>query len=191
MLFTENKRGIVVGATAALEMTGEGGKGLVVEKTSAGVGVLVETGTGSDVPTKLVSVTFRENKLGSGTDGIGGIEVRRNRQVLVQGCTFVQNQRSVTLNAQSTADANLFLNVKLSGNDFSGALPAPGQGAAVCGSKFAIAGTEIHLEPLANTFPVAAACSAVAPAFGCTDGVDVGYDASSTAPTLVCPAGGT
>jgi hypothetical protein len=190
VVFTENKRGVVVGATAALEMTGEGGTGLVIEKTSAGVGVLVETGTGSDVPTKLVDVTFRENKLGSGADGIGAVEVRRNRQVLVQGCTFVQNQQSVTLNAQSTPSANLFLNVKLSGNDFTNALPAPGQGAAVCGSEFAIAGTKIQLEPLVNTFPVTGAvCGNITPAFGCTDGVDVGYDVSNTAPVLVCPGG--
>jgi hypothetical protein len=186
VMVTGNTFGVKVGATASLELTGEGSVGLVVEKTSAGAGVLVEKGAGSDALTKVAGVYFRENTSGGGPDGAGAVEVRQSRQVLIEGCTFEKNQQSVTLNAESTSNTNLFLGVTISGNDFSAALPSPGQGAAVCGSEFAVAGTKIQLKPTANTFPSVAVCTAIVPAFGCTGGFDVGYDAPNTVPSLDC-----
>jgi hypothetical protein len=184
---TENARGVLVGGTAGLEMTGEGGSGLVVEKTSAGAGLLIDAGDTS-LPVAIKGVVFRANMVAGGPDGAGAVDVRRNRQVLLEGCAFEKNQQSITLNAQNTNSANIFLNVRISGNNFSNALPSQGQGAVVCGSEFVSANTKIQLEPLANTFPTTAtACATIVPAPNCTNGVEVGYDVASKAPALFCP----
>jgi hypothetical protein len=183
VLFTANARGVVVGATAALTMTGDGdGAGLVVEGTTAGAGVLVEPGSGSTAEISMTAALLRNNIIGDVANGTGAIEVRANRVAFLRDCVFEKNQRSVSLNGQDSADPDMFSNVTLERNDFSNALPTEiNKGVALCGANFG-ARTSLTLGP-GNIFPSSAvsdnqaACDAleIGQALGCDGAKDVGF----------------
>jgi hypothetical protein len=179
-----NRVGIVVGATAKLALTGEGAMGgVTVEGTTAGAGVLVLAGdlTGA---VRLEGLLVKDNKAGSLADGVGGVEVRQGRSVVIKNVVFEGNQRGLTLNGEGNSDLTSFTNVVLEGNRFT--LTAPGQGSAICGSKLG-SQTELKLGP-GNVFPAAMTTCPPAQVSNCNTGADVGHD-TANAFAVTCTGG--
>jgi hypothetical protein len=147
VLFTDNDRGVVVKATARLTMTGEGSAdSLVVEGTRNGAAVFFDVGAGALACSTLKNVTLRDNVISNGDNGTGALEVRRGRQLVVDGCTFVHNRQSVTLSGSGSSSANDFLGVHLENNVFTDALPlGAGTGSVLCGDNLGSQGTALNL----------------------------------------------
>lgn len=159
-----NQRGVVVPAEATLLMQGDANaESLVIEGTSGGgAAVFFDVGSGAAACSTLSNVTLRDNTGISGTNGTGAVEVRRNRQLVIEGCTFERNRQSVTFSGTggsggSSPDA--FLNVHLMNNVFTNALPTePNTGSVLCGTALAASGTNLFLRE-GNVFPNGQACS--------------------------------
>jgi hypothetical protein len=193
VLFTDNARGIVVGATAGLEMTGEGGASLVLEKTSNGAAILVEKGDTGTLDVVVSKVTLQENRKSS-SDGTGAIEIRPGRKTTIQSCTFVANQQSITLNGLETPSINVFADVTVVGNDFSKALPSETEGIAICGSSLGADNTLVELSAgLENQFPSGAKSPGDCQSLetnqkpNCFSGGDIGHDNIGEDLDLGCP----
>jgi hypothetical protein len=194
-----NARGAFVGTTASLEMTGEGGESLVVEGTTGGAGVLVDKGGVLTGGLTLKGALVHNNQVSTAENGGGGVDVGEGRQVTISDSYFRQNGVAITFRGQgafAAVDGNTFIQntlsvrfvdaaplyyafdgVTLRGNNFLNALPASGQGAAVCGVLLEAFNTTLRLGP-GNRLPSGAApspgaCQAVQRA-SCTDGADVG-----------------
>jgi hypothetical protein len=174
VLVTANARGVVVAAEAAVAMQGgDDPESLVVEDTNGGAAVLFEASTAAGQCSALGKVTLRRNKGVSGTDGTGALEVRRGRQVVVDGCTFEDNRQSVTFNGIGGAAGSGpddFAGVQLQRNQFAAALPTEGGGSVVCGSNLGSDNTTLPLRD-GNVFPSALACDpAATSSFNCGGG---------------------
>ncbi len=192
VLVSGNARGVVVAPGAGLELTGEGGASVVLEKTSKGAALLVEKGDGSDIEITVSGVLVQDNRGSSGLDGTGGIEVRKGRQVAVRGCVFERNVISVCLNGEKSSVAASFSGLSLENNLFRIALPSAGSGSALCGSNLGAVDTQLTLGA-GNVFPSgavsgAATCAALndGQEFGCDAGGDVAYDAPDNDLALTC-----
>jgi hypothetical protein len=170
-----NARGIVVGTGASLEMTGEGGESLVLEKGQPDQGEL-----------KLTRALVRNNQGSNPTNGSGGVEVRGGRKATVSTNTFTTNNTGITFQGQniaatvstntfttnntgitfqgSTGDLfDAFKDVTLAGNDLSNTLPAGGgTGVAICGSSLNADGTTLTVVGTDNQFPTPASCAQLA-----------------------------
>ncbi|HEU4538347.1 MAG TPA: hypothetical protein VFS00_29710, partial [Polyangiaceae bacterium] len=174
VLLRGNGLGVVVGPTAKLSLRGDGeGGGVTVEATGLGAGVLVQAG-GASAAVTLEGLLAKDNLTGSVADGVGGVEVRQGRSVVVDGCAFAGNRQGLTLNGGFTSGPTSFVNVVVRRSRF--ALAAPGQGSAVCGSRLG-GETELRLGE-GNEFPSGAACPP-AQVDGCNTGADVGHDTAN------------
>lgn len=144
-----NAAGVRVGPAAKRTRRGDGTPGGLAVEDTAGAARLVLAG-GSSAAVTVERANFRA--------GAVGVEIRRGRAVTLRGCAFARNQRSVSLNAENTPDTGLFFNVAIADNDFSQALPAAGQGTAICGSRLGSNGTTLQLGA-GNVFPSGSTCS--------------------------------
>jgi hypothetical protein len=179
-----NKQGIVVGATAALTLTGDGAMGgVTIEGTTAGAGVLVLAGdlTGAIV---LEGLWAKDNKVGTVNDGTGAVEVRQGRSVTLKNGVFEGNNIALTFNGQSSSLPTSFTNVVLEGNRFT--LAMPGQGSAICGSKLG-SQTELNLGA-GNLFPTTMRTCPPTQVSNCNTGADVGHD-TANAFAIQCTGG--
>lgn len=182
--FTNNARGVVVGASAGLTVQGEGATGVVIENTTGGAGVLLEKGTGGVVPTSLERVVFRGNLFSSVVAGTGALEVRQSRQITIKACVFENNRQSLTLGGGGDSPAGAFLGVSLLDNNFSAALPAAG-GSVVCGSNLS-GQAELNVGG-GNVFPGEKDCTTLGAAtFGCNDAQLLGFDAPGNEIVVDC-----
>jgi hypothetical protein len=179
-----NQRGVVVGATAKLALTGDGEMGgVTVAGTTGGAGVLVVTG-GSSAAVRLEGLLAKNNKVGTVDDGTGAIEVREGRAVAIKNGVFEGNRQAVTLNGRGSSGPTAFTNVVLEGNRFT--LATPGQGSAICGSQL---GSQTQLKIGAgNEFPTAATACPPAQTDSCNAGGDVGHD-TANAFAIQCTGG--
>jgi hypothetical protein len=170
-----NKQGIVVGATAALTLTGDGAMGgVTVEGTTAGAGVLVLAGdlTGAVV---LEGLWAQDNKVGTVNDGTGAVEVRQGRSVTIKNSVFDGNRQALTLNGEANSGPTSFTNVVLEGSRIT--LAMPGQGSAICGSQLG-SQTQLKLGP-GNLLPTAMMTCPPAQVSNCNTGADVGHDTAN------------
>jgi hypothetical protein len=175
--FVGNVVGVQVGAKASVTLRGDAQPGsLLLEGNGASTGLLVLDGDN----TKAVAL---ERALV--TKHAVGVEIRRGRAVTVSGSTFVQDRQAVTLNAEDVTAANLFLNVVLTGNDFSQSRPAVNQGVAVCGSRLGVDNTILKVGQ-GNVFPSGNVCSLLDERASCDTGGDLGFDTTGKSLQVQC-----
>lgn len=171
-----NNVGVRVGADAKLTLRGDGtDEAFVLEEAQASA-VLVTTG-GNAAAVAIEGVRFRNNPV--------GVDIRRGRAVALRQCAFERNQRSVLLNAENTPDNSVFLNVELTDNDFRQALPQPGLGTAICGSRLGVNDTTLRVG-VGNLFPSGQLCGALVEQDSCGGGADVGFDVSGKGLDVEC-----
>jgi hypothetical protein len=186
-----NRRGVVVPAAATLVMQGDGtAESVVVEGTNGGAAVFFEA-AGTSPCSTVSGVTLREN-VGSSGDGTGALEVRKGRQLVVDGCTFVHNRQSVTFGGGGDSGVDSFLGVQLQNNVFIEALPTtPNRGSVLCGSALGSSGTQLFVRD-GNVFPGAPGDCAALPApsqFGCDGGQVLGHSSPGMTVNPECVGG--
>jgi hypothetical protein len=193
--FAGNQRGIVVPTDATIIMRGDDdAESLVVEGTSGGgAAVFFEAATTAGGCSTLSKVTLRENVGSSGVNGTGGIEVRKGRQLVIDGCTFVHNQQSVTFGGGGDSKANDFLGVHLENNDFADALPTQpaNTGSVLCGDNLGSSDTTLNLR-VGNVFPGAPGTCEALPGqsqFNCGIGQVFAHSAPNLDVNLACTGG--
>jgi hypothetical protein len=215
VLVTSNARGIYVGATASLEVTGVGGESVVIEKADKGAGVLVEKGVLTKGELSMKSVLVRDNQGSDSSNGSGGVEVRGGRKATVSNNTFSGNNTSVSFSGQgasATVSNNTFSGnntsvsfqgspgdlfdafkaVTLADNDFTGALPVGGGGVVICGRSLGASGTTLTLGS-GNQFPNGGEASPGtcqtfedAQEGSCTGGGDIDFESGLNKFDVVC-----
>ncbi len=171
VLFTANARGVRVGPTAGLTMTGDTSEtGLAFIGTNGGAAVLVEAG-GTAAEVALTGVQFRSNTGGDVLGGEGAVEVRSGRKVTSASNVFENNSRGLTLNGGGVSGPNDFVNVSLAGNRF---VVGASAGVAICGADFLAATTLLRLgtgnELPSGTVDTQAECAALSQQDGCNGG---------------------
>jgi hypothetical protein len=171
VLFTGNARGVRVGPTAGLTMTGDTSEtGLVLTGTNGGAAVLVEAGD-SSAEVVLTGLHLTNNTGSDVLGGTGAVEVRSGRKVTLTNNVFENNRNGLRLNGLGANEANDFVNVLLVGNRF---VVGVSTGVAICGADLLAATTLLRLGA-GNELPSGAvdtqsACAALTQQGSCNGG---------------------
>ncbi|HEU4534154.1 MAG TPA: hypothetical protein VFS00_08550, partial [Polyangiaceae bacterium] len=171
VLFTGNARGVAVGPTAGLTMTGDRSEtGLVLTGTNGGAAVLVEAG-GTAANVALTGVRLADNRGSDVVGGEGAIEVRPGRKVTLTDNVLENNSRGLRLNGGGVSESSDFVNVSLVGNRF---VVGASAGVAICGALLNASSTLLFFgasnELPSGAVDTQAACAALAQQDGCNGG---------------------